>query len=369
MEDARRVAEHLRNCERCRTEFDEIQFGAQMAGQLKSKQAPESLWAELEVAINRKSFSNRGGAESADAAQSRFAFSWSPLKVGLASVVTLALAVFTFLYFTRQPKPSLLDNRPAWEVTRLDGRPAIGRQRIDEKGKLPLGEWLTTDEASRAQITIGQIGEVKIEPNSRVQLIEAQEDNHRLAIQRGKMEAFIWAPPRKFFVQTPSALAVDLGCSYTLEVAEDGTGFLHVTMGWVAFEWQGRESFVPAEARCITRPNLGPGTPYFNDATAEFQNDLSRFDTGDFNALDAILASARKRDALTLWHLLARTEGEARGKVFDRLAQLIPPPKPITRQGILVGQQTMFDLWWKELGLGDTEWWRMWKGAMPTTTK
>ena len=32
-----------------------------------------------------------------------------------------------------------------------------------------------------------------------------------LALARGKMEAFIWAPPRQFFVDTPSAVAVDLG--------------------------------------------------------------------------------------------------------------------------------------------------------------
>lgn len=369
VEDARRVTEHLRDCKRCRTEFEEIEFGAQMAGQLQREQAPESLWAELEVAINRESFSNRGGAESADAAQRKFAFSWSPLKVVLASAVTLAIAALTFVYFNRQPQPNLPDNRTAWEVTRLDGRPVVGKRHIDEKGKLPLGEWLTTDEASRAQISVGQIGEVKIEPNSRVQLVEAQEDNHRLAMQRGKMEAFIWAPPRKFFVETPTALAVDLGCSYTLEVAEDGTSLLHVTMGWVAFEWQGRESFVPAEAECFTRPGLGPGTPYFKDASAEFQNDLSGFDAGDVSVLEAILVSARKRDALTLWHLLARTEGGARGKVFERLAQLIPPPKAVTREGVLSGDRAMFDAWWKELGLGDTEWWRMWKGSMPTQTK
>lgn len=364
--EANRVAEHLRDCKSCRVEFEEIEFGAQLAGQLKREQAPETLWAELEVAINRESFSNRRGTETA---LKKFAFSWSPLKVGLASAVTLAIAALTFVYFNRQPQPNLPDNRPAWEVTRLDGRPVVGKQRIDEKGKLPLGEWLTTDEASRAQISVGQIGEVKIEPNSRVQLVEAQEDNHRLAMKRGKMEAFIWAPPRKFFVETPTALAVDLGCSYTLEVAEDGTSLLHVTMGWVAFEWNGRESFVPAEAKCVTRPRMGPGTPYFNDASAEFQNDLSRFDTGDSSALDTILVSARKRDALTLWHLLTRTDGEARGKVFDRLAQLVPPPKPITRAGVLSGDRAMFDAWWKELGLGDTEWWRMWKGAMPTETK
>lgn len=365
-EDARRVTEHLRGCQSCRTESEEIEFGVQLASQLKHEQAPESLWDELESAMNRARFSPNHRTK---ARQKKFGLSWPTLKIGLAGAAALAIAALTFVFLNRQPKPIQPDNRPAWEVTRLDGRPVIGKQQIAEKGKLPLGEWLTTDDTARAQISIGQIGEVKIEPNSRIQLIEAQEENHRLALQRGKMEAFIWAPPRKFFVQTPSALAVDLGCSYTLEVAEDGTALLHVTMGWVAFEWQGRESFVPADAMCITRPGTGPGTPYFADASANFQTALTKFDADETGALDEVLAEARKRDGLTLWHLLARTEGDARGKVYDRLAELIPPPRNTTRDGVLNGNRTMLDAWWKTLGLGDAEWWRMWKGPLPTQAK
>ncbi|MGH9800277.1 MAG: zf-HC2 domain-containing protein, partial [Blastocatellia bacterium] len=366
VEDARRVAEHLQSCNHCRAEYEEIEFGANMAAQLRREQAPESLWAELEAAMSKESLSHRRGAENAKSAQRKFGFAWQPLKVGLASAAAVVIAALTFVYLNRRPAPNTPDNRPSWEVTRLDGRPVIGKQKVDGKSRLPIGEWLTTDGASRAQISVGQIGEVKIEPNSRVRLVEAQDDNHRLAMQRGKMEAFIWAPPRKFFVETPSALTIDLGCSYTLEVAEDGTGLLHVTMGWVAFEWQGRESFVPAEAMCVTRPGLGPGTPYFGDASVGFQSSLARFDAGGtdapyVDALGLVLISARKRDALTLWHLLARTDGEARGRVFDRLAELVKPPKNVTREGVLSGDRAMLDVWWKELGLGDTEWWRMWK--------
>jgi hypothetical protein len=156
-----------------------------------------------------------------------------------------------------------------------------------------------------------------------------------------------------------------------LEVGDDGQGLLHVTMGWVAFEWQGRESFVPAGAMCITRPGAGPGTPYFDDASTDFQAALARFDLAgtDTTALGAVLAGARERDALTLWHLLARTAGEQRGKVFDRLAELLPPPPQVTREGVLGGDHAMLDAWWDKLGLGDTEWWRMWKGPVPTQTK
>lgn len=367
-EEARRVVEHLHACQQCRAEYEEVEFGAQMAAQLARVSAPESLWGELEAAINRGSMEQQ---------KSRARRSWltqPSMRFAAVAVLVLLLGGAAFWVSRRNVQPELGDQLagvPSWEVTRLEGRPAIGRRKIDEKGRLAVGESLVTDGAARAQISVGQIGEVKIEPNSHIRLVSAQDDQHRLALTRGKMEAFIWAPPRQFFVDTPSAVAVDLGCSYTLEVGDDGQGFLRVTMGWVAFEWQGRESFVPAGAVCATTPGRGPGTPYFNDAPAELQSALLRFDAEpkDASALAAVLAAARKQDALTLWHLLTRTEREQCDKVFDRLSDLVAPPPHVTRAGILRRDRVMLDAWWGQLGMGDSEWWRIWKGPLPTQAK
>lgn len=367
-EDARRASEHLTSCQHCRAEYNEIKFSAQLMTQLAREQAPESLWNELELAIDGKGTIHGRSAKTAKRSRRRHSFAVPAF--GFAAAFLLVIGIATFWLYRHLAQPEI-GNGPAWEVTRLEGSPAIGKQTIGEKGQLAMGQTLVTDNTSRAQISVGQIGEVKVGPNSRVQLVEARGDEHRLALTRGKMEAFIWAPPRQFFVDTPSAVAVDLGCSYTLEVSEDGTGLLQVTMGWVAFEWKGIESFVPAGAICVTRPGLGPGTPYFNDASTGLQSALTRFDVAktDAMALDGVLANAREKDALTLWHLLARTDSDQRGKVFDRLAKLLPPPPHVTREGVISGDHAMLDAWWDKLGLGDTEWWRMWKGPLPTQTK
>jgi hypothetical protein len=291
------------------------------------------------------------------------------LKIALAgAAMTLAIVIGALWLYSRQP-------RPAWDVTRIEGQPRIGSKAVGDAGKLKVGEWLVTDDASRAEIRVGEIGQVQVEPSSRVRLVEAKADEHRLALSRGKMQAFIWAPPRQFYVDTPSAVAVDLGCAYTLEVDENGQGLLNVIAGWVAFEWQGRESFVPAMAMCITRPQLGPGTPWFNDASEEFQNALAIFDVSQpgsdarLNALETVLANARKRDALTLWHLLARTEGDDRLLVYNRLAELVPPPPSVTPDAVRRGDRGALDLWWEKLELGSAEWWRIWKGQVPSPTK
>src|SRR2546430_7537410 len=92
------------------------------------------------------------------------------------------------------------------------------------------------------------------------------------------MSARISAPPKLFFVNTPSAVAEDLGCAYTLEVDDAGNSLLRVTLGWVALQLKDRESLVPAGAAGATRPRDGPGPPNFHDASELFRTALAKLD-------------------------------------------------------------------------------------------
>ena len=121
-----------------------------------------------------------------------------------------------------------------------------------EKGRLGVGQWLETDGTSRAQIEVSSIGQVEIDPNTRVRLVETKPTEHRLELAQGRMSARIWAPPKLFYVDTPSGVAEDLGCAYTLEVDDHGASLLRVTLGWVALQLKDRESMVPAGAACAT---------------------------------------------------------------------------------------------------------------------
>jgi hypothetical protein len=359
--EARRVAEHLRQCQACRAEYDAIQAGAQFAQMLVREPAPTDLWAQVEAGLDVQTTKRASHSLFGWLAGLR----WPSLVLASATAMLL-VGLSAFWFYTR------LD-RPSWEVEVLAGLPRIGTQVISKAGRLRIGEWLVTDQASSARINIGAIGQVEIEPNSQVQLVQARATEHRLALQRGKLTATISAPPRLFFVNTPSATAVDLGCMYTLEVDEGGQGTLRVIVGWVAFEHHHVESFVPEEAMCITRPELGPGTPYFEDAAPALQAALARFDVEQASgedrsaALEEVLREARERDGLTLWHLLSRTNTAERNRVFDRMAALIPPPSTVTREGILQGERVMLDAWWEKLELGSPSWWRLWKAPLPST--
>ncbi len=290
-----------------------------------------------------------------------FGLRWSYQLGAVATVVLLSVTVF---FIARQRTRNL---GPSWEVARLEGTPRIGWHSLGEKsgpGKLGIGQTLVTDSSSRASITLDETGRVDVDAGSRLRLVTNGPGRKRLSLERGTIHAVIWAPPGEFVVDTPSAVAVDLGCVYTLHVDDSGAGLLRTTMGCVGFKLNGRESFIPAGAICQTRPKVGPGTPYREDASASFRDALSRFDfephtPAERNALLGILlVDARKEDALTLWHLLSRVSDADRPGLYDRLAALAPPPDGVTREGILRLDRTMLDNWWSSFGFGDIYLWR-----------
>jgi hypothetical protein len=262
---------------------------------------------------------------------------------------------------------SLYRMRAGWKVERLAGLPRVGGATLQGEGLLRVGQTLETDSESQAQLSVGEIGYVDVLPGSIVRLERNSSTEHRMSLDRGKIEARIFAPPRLFFVSTPSATAVDLGCAYTLEMDEAGNGFVQVKLGWVGFESNGLESLIPAGAACVTRKATGPGTPFFQDASEELKTAVERFDTAGQRESDllVILKEARKRDSLTLWHLLTRVDVGHRGAVYDKLLGYVNPPNIVTREGILRLDRQMIEAWWDNLGLGETNWWKLWKGPWP----
>jgi len=337
---------------------------------------------------------------------------WMRREFLLAAAAVALLAVW---YGTRGRGLHALPGSEGMMVARLAGAPIVGSKPIPGTGEMAVGQYLETDANSRARIDVGLIGEVEVQPNSRVGLLRTRPTEHRLALDRGKMRARIWAPPGLFFVETPSALATDLGCIYTLQVDEHGAGELRVERGWVAYEYKGRESFVPEGTMALTRPGIGPGTPFRIDASEALKSSLKKIDfelsgiaggvqggisggvaggvSGGVNggvaggvkggveggveggvaglrqqraeAMQTVLKEAGKEDVVTLWHLLVREKGAERDHIYDRLAELNPPPAGVTREGVLSGDQDMLDAWWKGIQGKPSTWWRMWKMGWP----
>lgn len=408
------IAEHLLNCQNCRSEHDEIKFGAALAGNLRRSDAPENLLNEIKTALDERkqsrfsfvpNFAFSGGRSLATAMillvglASAFYFGFrrtdtpeivkieppvKNVKIESASISPTPVESVPNQNTNAQissgssnvqlqssnstdanppkfnsPRPKnnqsetiVAPNNPSfWNVETLAGTPRAGNQTIAESGKLSVGQFLETDADSKAKIQVADIGQVEIAPNSRVRLVKTSLSEHRLSLERGVLQAKILAPPRLFIVDTPSAVAVDLGCEYTLEVDAGGNSRLRVTAGFVALERDGRESIVPAGATCLTKKGKGLGTPFSEDASVNFQNALFKFDfeNSGSEAVKTIVKEANVYDAITLWHLLSRTRAAEREKVFDALHSFVKLPKGANREGVLKLDKKMLDDWWREI--------------------
>ena len=293
--------------------------------------------------------------------------------LAMTAAAMVAIALVTFLVYGRKTVPV---NLAGWDVSRVAGTPRIGISVVSGKeiSRLAVGQTLETDHESRASLRADDTGQIEVEPSTRLRLLTMAGVLKRIALDRGTIHTYIWAPPDQFVVDTPSAVMVDLGCAYTLQVDDSGAGLVRTWLGWVGFKLNGHESFIPAGAACATKPKVGPGTPYFEDASSEFRAALARFDFEDSTPqeragdLAIILGESRKRDALTLWHLLTRVGEGQRVLVYDRLGKLALPPASVTKEGILRLDQPMLDLWWNELGFDDISVWRHWERSWAATS-
>jgi len=343
-DQSQRVREHLRACKRCRKEHDEIKLGVNLAQQLPLASAPAEMWSEIEALLDE---SSRRQVFEPKAPRLVFAFSW--YRVAAVSAVLLAAVVIGLIVRSIYNVPRASLEVDSVGAVRIDG------DKIGNKARLAVGETLETGDFAKAKVTVSEIGEVELDSNSKIRLVRTGQAEHRLALDHGRMRATISAPPRLFFVDTPAAEAIDLGCVYTLQVDDAGTSTLHVTLGWVALVRNGREVYVPRYAMCEARPGIGPGTPYFEDASETFVRALEEFDfeNGGERPFNTVLAEARPRDTFTLWHLLSTVEENRRVRVLDRMIELVGLPSGITREGTLRLDQETLDAWKDEM---DTVW-------------
>jgi hypothetical protein len=283
------------------SEREQAEFGRKMLEHLPMAEAPAAIWPAIEAALGQKRLPPRSRLR-----ERRWAFA------AIAAGALLGAAL--------------------WGVAHR-------------------GQWIETDANSRRTLRVGGIGSVELEPGTRVRVVADRPDEHRLALTRGEIRVKISAPPRLFFVDTPSATAIDLGCEYTLTDDELGRGVLTVSKGWVSFQWKGLESLVPAGASCRTHPRIGPGIPYFDDAPENLKQAVENFGLGKDRdgALKDILTLARVRDTLTLWHLLQRVSVPDRRLVYDRIAFLAPVPASVSRERALQLDPETLKLWKDEL--------------------
>jgi ferric-dicitrate binding protein FerR (iron transport regulator) len=243
------------------------------------------------------------------------------------------------------------DRDISYRVETLAGAPRVESRSHDEL--LRPGDALVTDARSRARVEIAELGDVVLEPGTRLRVERPQQGaagaEHLLFLERGTVAASIFAAPRVFQVGTPAGIAVDLGCIYTASVEEGGATRLAVVSGQVSFEADGRRAIVPSGAWCRALPGAGPGPAFREDAPEALVEAVARLLAAALPSpaeIERVLDAARPgEDALTLWHLLEHPSEPVRVAVYGALAAVEPPPEGADRAALTAGDRAALDRW------------------------
>ena len=358
------IHEHINNCNSCSKSLDEIislrlKAGLKHRGVNKKNQVRAKIHKDIYTNQDSKNITPKIfpsiSAISSEAEQLKNNILIKANEVdnnklftivGIISVIALGV-ILAFIIFDHSPAAF-------WSVEKISGQPVIESKVLTNDGIIKIGEKLFTDFDSRARLKVGTVGEIDVEPQSEVQIVETASSEHMLILSRGKLNARTWVVPKFFSIKTPSAEVIDLGCSYSLSVNDKSSTFLQVTSGWVLLENNKRKSLTPAGASCYSDISKGPGIPYANDASASFKESLSKLDieSNDIPDLQKVLIESRRGDLISLFHLIKYMDGESRGLIFDRMSYLFRIPQRISRERIINGDKDMLGRLWVELGLG-----------------
>ena len=255
----------------------------------------------------------------------------------IAATILVALIIFI-------PKILNLDKETAtindvgnyWMVSSLEGSPKVQEKDIIKIDTLNIGEWLITDDSSRALLSVANIGEIIVDPRSKLKIVKSDSSGHRIMLDYGTINANINAEPRLFVVDTKSVEVVDLGCSYTFSSDKNGNGLLYVKSGMVALESKNRKSLVAAGSFCITKEGIGPGTPYSKNSSPEFRKALLDLDFkgASDEAVINVLRNAKRTDVVSLLQILPRVRENNKAMVVAKIAKYVPAPRKIYADSI-----------------------------------
>jgi hypothetical protein len=333
------LEEHLKSCSSCNKTYEADLLLLERVSSLPRDIRPKTdLWQGINQRI-RKTQSLDELSYVSEERNRRFFLRYAFPTLAAAMIIVAILYLMNVINIPQSTSPTSpvkIDIGTYWDVSKIKGNPKAGDRFINEIDSIKVGSWIQTDDSSRALLKVAGIGSIVIEPNSKIRISRSDTGEHRIALEYGTIDANIAAAPKTFFVDTKSAVAVDLGCSYTLSVDSNGDGLLYVKDGLVSLQSGKRESLVPAGKFCITREGIGPGTPYSKNTSAELKKALIEFDfkNGGEKSVNVILKSAKKEDAVTLVSIIPRVEKEIQVKVYDRACSLSPPPRKIPEDSL-----------------------------------
>ncbi|MCB9877349.1 MAG: hypothetical protein H6835_07080 [Planctomycetes bacterium] len=197
-------------------------------------------------------------------------------------------------------------------------------------------------------LAMGELATVTLSVGGELELVHWRDDELRLRLRRGRLQADIAEPPAVvagfFVVEVPIGSAngeraavdiVDRGCRFEVDVERVGEVAVTVQEGAVSVAVGSREAWVPAGAGARVVDGF-VGTPLFADASGDVRQLVRLYDKSVRGGSSAeerrklaqklAMLSRAPHDALPLWHLLLDDDAFVRKIVTEALYRLAGAP-------------------------------------------
>lgn len=351
LSDKETMDEHIAGCDNCRSYLQKTESLIKNINSLPpetsnlSVQKKNELWNSVESKIDTNKYKKEYPVQTEiinDEIDSKnnFFYRFRYIISGIAAVIVLGFIIYGVknlnLNNDRLTQQSTFGLESYWKVSNIQGNSLIGNSTMSSNDSIKEGQWIQTNNDSRAELIVANIGKVIIEPNSKVIFVKGVDGNNRIMVEYGTINTVMNPNSRSFFVEMPTAVATDNGGSYTMTVDSTGDGLVYVRSGKVEIASPNRDAIIPAGSLVLTKRDIGVGTPFSENSSAKFKNALFNYDFGNCNdaCVKTLLNSAKMSDAVTLVNLIPNVNKEYSDQVYTKLAAFVAPPKTVSADSI-----------------------------------
>lgn len=360
LKDKEQMDEHLKDCPSCR---DYLKSNELLISKLKlladdnpymNNEKKNELWNKIEknVDFDRHVKMSENAARIKSVNLNNGFFSrYKYIITGIAA----AIVIFAFYYIVKNTDTSHLEfadqnilGLPTyWKVSTLKGTPLIGSIPVSSNDSIKEGQFILTNDTSKAELIIASLGKVIIEPNTKVVFVKGSDGNNRIAVEYGTIEADMNSDKNEFFVELPSAIATDTKGNYKLTIDPSGDGLVYVTSGNVEVKSRNREAIVPAGNFVMTKKNAGVGTPFNENSSLLFKKALAEFDFGNCgeSCVNTLIKTAKATDAVSLVNMIPLVDDKFKDEVYMKAANFVPPPNTISQDSLYFFDDEKIKVW------------------------
>lgn len=333
------VRKHLDECAECASEYSAFITLKNSARKLKKEiTPPKQIFENIEKLINKKEVKmnndikitplsnniltidfNEDKKPATESKQSSFiSRNW----YWLASAAVILLIVSVSLMNTSRKGGFSVEEMSNWKLVSLKGGAFINGVKSD---KVNVGDWIQTDSVSSVVLKIANVGDVSIEPNTKVRFIQSDNDVSKIEVMYGTVNTST-SQADKFILQSSNMKVQDKGGSYSFKVDDKGNGVIYVNNGIANVVSDNKSAVVTDGKFCYYKPEYGVGTPFRKDSKPEFQNALYQynFNNGGVNSVYYAMANAMPEDYASLINLIPRVDDKTKYLVLNKLGKLAP---------------------------------------------